>query len=83
MTPHKCPVCDGSGKRKRKECPACKGQCVLWSMDKPIYVPTPVFQSPYVYPSPWSYTTDVSDISSSVTTTDVSDICTSSGLSVS
>ena len=35
--PHKCPVCDGEGKRyirgttaATEVCPACKGACVLW-----------------------------------------------------
>ena len=44
MTPHQCPVCVGEGEVpdypnshsfttyvvKLKECPACKGACVLW-----------------------------------------------------
>ena len=35
--PHKCPVCNGEGKRHTRGttaameyCPACKGACVLW-----------------------------------------------------
>jgi DnaJ-class molecular chaperone len=30
LTPHVCPVCEGSGEKDTGKCPACKGACVLW-----------------------------------------------------
>lgn len=52
-TPHKCPVCNGTGTvpnqestAATKQCPACHGACVLW--DRATY-PLP-FQQP---PEPW------------------------------
>lgn len=47
MTPHKCPVCDGTGRRprkpgkRRKVCRACDGDCVLWGPDPaPTFIPS-------------------------------------------
>lgn len=43
MTPHKCPVCDGTGKVETlspgyttaqiSTCPACKGICIVWESE--------------------------------------------------
>ena len=55
MTPHKCPACDGYGKRarkpggKRKKCLACQGSCIVWE-GAPSYRPAPYYwHSPYWY----------------------------------
>ena len=60
-TPHKCPVCEGSGledkrgdfsKAIRDNCPACKGTCVVWSSDEPVRY---VFELPEPIPLPPSW----------------------------
>lgn len=43
MTPHKCPVCNGTGTvygvgdttASTYQCPACKGTCLVWEKEIP------------------------------------------------
>ena len=62
-TPHTCPVCEGKGTLdpfdlgEPKECPACKGTCVVWEgvpvNDAPVvplwpwYPPHPYWEPPW------------------------------------
>ena len=53
----KCPVCDGSGKYKKKECHGCAGKgWVSVGIDYPPYNPYPIYPDPCpVYPDKWTY----------------------------
>jgi hypothetical protein len=56
MIPHKCPVCDGNGERKKpkRPCHACKQTGIVWEgAPAPVYVPVHVY--PYHPVSPYWY----------------------------
>lgn len=55
--PHKCPCCDGWGKRPKRnaegnwedtDCPSCSGTGVVW--DKQAAAPSYPYWGPYTYP---------------------------------
>jgi len=59
MHAEKCPVCEGSGKYKKKECHGCDGKgwiLIPEEKQEKEYVPYPVYPRPYIpepYISPW------------------------------
>lgn len=64
--PYKCPVCDGSGKYKRKTCHACGGTGLVWGTETstqpgsaPYQPHEPYWREPYIT---WQWQDDNSTI---------------------
>lgn len=57
MTPHKCPVCEGTGMvwqygtTAQRPCHVCNGTCILWAPDSP---PADIFLGPNGHTDPSS-----------------------------